>query len=77
MSAVELGNAMGDVMQLQIQLSYKNWRSNFTPSKPTVTNNLIPSASGAPATSVRPKSRPTNVTKPVTATYPNNQAYLS
>jgi len=72
MSAVELGNAMGDVMQLQIQLSYKNWRSNFTPSKPTVTNNLIPSASGAPATSVRPKSRPTNVTKPVTATYPNN-----
>lgn len=70
MSAVELGNGSQDVMQLQIQLSYKNWRSNFTPSGATVTNTVIPSASGAPATSVRPKTRPTNPTKPIVTATP-------
>jgi len=56
MSAVELGNGMEDVMQLQIQLSYKNWTSNFTPKSQGVTE----------------KAEPINTTKPITTPYPDS-----
>ena len=58
MSSVQLGNSLSDVMELQIQLSYKNWKSsNSYAFGPTSNPNL----------SGQNISQPLNFNKPLTA----------
>ena len=61
MNTVEFNNDQDGLVQLNVQLSYRNWTS--TKSKRVIIDNPAPSS--APKTSLRPRARPAaSVTRP-------------